>query len=85
MDIVDGCCAQYCESEKPPRSLHRCKYVRVYLQARAWVQVYSTQQIRGLDPEVGYSWVFMGWSRGFSERVEQFIFFPIWGKGGGVS
>uniref|UniRef100_A0A8I3MWC7 Zinc finger protein 599 n=2 Tax=Canis lupus familiaris TaxID=9615 RepID=A0A8I3MWC7_CANLF len=32
------CCAQDCESEKPPRSRHRCKHTRVYLQARAWVQ-----------------------------------------------
>ena len=36
------------------------EHTRVYLQARAWVQVYSTQQSRGLDPEVGYSWVFYG-------------------------
>ena len=26
--------------------------------------IYPTRQSRGLDPEVGYSWVFMGWSRG---------------------
>ena len=26
-----------------------------------------------MDPEGGYSWVFMGWSRGFSEGVEEFL------------
>ena len=67
------CCAQDCESEKPPRSQHRCKHTRVYLQARTWVQVYPTQRSRDLDPEVGYSWDFMGRSRGFSEEVEEFF------------
>ena len=56
----------------------------VFLQARACVQVHPTQQSRDLDPEVGYSWVFYGLSRGFSEGVEEFFFFfPIWGKGWG--
>ena len=26
-----------------------------------------------MAPKVGYSWVFMGWSRGFSEGVEEFL------------
>ena len=54
------CCAQDCESEKPPRSRHRCKYTRVYLQARAWVQVYPTQQSRDLDPETKKCSSFIG-------------------------
>ena len=44
-------CAQDCKSEKPPRSRHRCKHTRVYLQARAWVQIYPTLRSRDLDPE----------------------------------
>ena len=28
---------------------------------------------RDLDSEVGYSWIFMGWSRGFSVRVGEFL------------
>ena len=39
----------------------------VYLQARAWVRVYSTQQSRGLDPEVGYSLVFWAGLRDFQK------------------
>ena len=35
--------------------------------------MYLTQWSRDLDPEGGYSWVFMGWSRGFSEGVEEFL------------
>ena len=35
--------------------------------------MYLTQQTRDLDPEGGYSWVFLGWSRGFSEGVEEFL------------
>ena len=26
-----------------------------------------------MDPEGGYRWVFMGWSRGFLEEVEEFL------------
>ena len=37
------------------------------------VQVHPTQRSRDLDPEVGYSWIFMGWSRGFPVRVEEFL------------
>ena len=28
---------------------------------------------QGLGPQVGFSWVFMGWSRGFPEGVEEFL------------
>ncbi|XP_048962685.1 uncharacterized protein LOC118353533 isoform X17 [Canis lupus dingo] len=45
------CCAQDCESEKPWRSPHRSKHTRVYLQARACVQVYLTVRSRDFDPE----------------------------------
>ena len=38
--FISDCCAQDCESEKPWRSPHRSKHTRVYLQARACVQVY---------------------------------------------
>ena len=44
-------CAQDCKYEKPPRSQHRCKHTRVYLQAPAWVQIYPTLRSRDLDPE----------------------------------
>ena len=40
--FISDCCAQDCESEKPLRSRHRCKHTRVYLQARASVQVHLT-------------------------------------------
>ena len=40
--FISDCCAQDCESEKPPRSRHQCKHTRVYLQARACVQVHPT-------------------------------------------
>ena len=43
------CCAQDRKSEKPPPSRHRCRHRRVYLQARAWVQVNPTQWSRDLD------------------------------------
>ena len=46
--------------EKPPRSRHRCKCTRVYLQARAWAQVYPTQQSRDLDPKVKRCSSFIG-------------------------
>ena len=55
--FISECCAQDCESEKPPRSRHWCKHMRVYLQARACVQVYRTEWSRDLDPEVGFSLV----------------------------
>ena len=55
-----NCCAQDCESEKPPRSPHRCKYTRVDLQPQAWVQVYPTQQSRILDPETKRHRSFIG-------------------------
>ena len=32
---------------------------------------------QGLGPEVGYSWVFMGWSRRFSEGMEEFLKFCL--------
>lgn len=54
------CCAQDCESEKPPRSRHRCKHTRVYLQARAWVQVHPTQRSRDLGPETKRRSSFLG-------------------------
>ena len=83
--FISDCCAQDCESEKPPRSRHRCKHTRVYLQARAWVQVYPTQRSRDLDPEVGFSLVLRaglgdlqkGW-RNFSSSV----YILIWGLQG---
>ena len=58
------------------------KHTKVYLQARAWVQVYLTQQSRDLDPEVGFSLVLRaglgdlqkGW-RNFSSSV----YLLIWG------
>ena len=51
--------------------------MRVYLQARAWVQEYPTQQSRDLDPEVGFRLVFIGWSRGSSEGLEEFLKFCL--------
>ena len=58
--FISGCCAQDCESlnlrnHKSPRSQHQCKHMRVYLQARACVQVYPTQWSGDLDPVVGFS------------------------------
>ena len=47
------------------------------LELGAWVQVYPTQRSRDLDPEVGFSWVFMGWSRGPPEGVEEFLKFCL--------
>ena len=83
--FISDCCAQDCESEKPPRSRHRCKHTRVYLQARAWVQVYPTQRSRDLDPEVGFSLVLRaglrdlqkGWSNSSSS-----VYILIWGLQG---
>ena len=69
--------AQDCESEKPPRSQHRCKLTRVYLQARACVQVYPTQRSRDLGPRGGFQLSFMGWSRGPPEGVEEFLKFCL--------
>ena len=54
-----------------------CKHTRVYLQARACVQVHPTQRSRDLDPEVGFSLVFIGWCRGSSEGVEEFLKFCL--------
>ncbi|CAD7694358.1 unnamed protein product [Nyctereutes procyonoides] len=54
------CCAQDCESEKPPRSRHRCKHTRVYSQAGAWLQVYPTQRSGDLDPETKRRGSFIG-------------------------
>ena len=42
------CRAQDREPEKPPRSRHRCKPTRVYLQAGAWVQAHGTRRGRAL-------------------------------------
>ena len=39
--------------------------------------MYPTQQSRDLDPEVGFSLVFIGWSRGSSEGVEEFLKFCL--------
>ena len=55
--FISDCCAQDCESEKPPRSQQWCKHTRVYLPPRACVQVYLTERSRDLDPEVGFSLV----------------------------
>ena len=52
--FISDCCAQDCESEKPWRSPHRSKHTRVYLQARACVQVYLTVRSRDFDPEVSF-------------------------------
>ena len=38
---------------------------------------YTRHSGRDLDLEVSYSWVFMGWSRGFSEGVEEFLQVPF--------
>ena len=54
------CCAQDCESKKPPRSQHRCKLPRVSLQAGAWFQVHPTQQRMDLDPETKRCSSFIG-------------------------
>ena len=51
--FISDCCAQDCESEKPPRSQHQCKHTRVYLQAWACVHVYPTVE-QGLGPRGGF-------------------------------
>ena len=80
--FISECCAQDCESEKPPRSRHRCKHTRVYFHARACVQVYPTQRSRDLVHEVGFSLVLRaglgdlqkGWSNSSSP-----VYILIWG------
>ena len=79
--FISDCCAQDCESGKPPRCRLRCKHMRVYLQARACVQVYPTERRRDLDPEVGFSLVLRaglgdlqkGWSNSSSS-----VYILIW-------
>ena len=46
------------------------------LASSSLAQVSPTEWSRGLDPKGGSSWVFMGWSRGFSEGIKE-IFFPF--------
>ena len=83
--FISDCCAQDCESEKSPRSQHQNKHMRVYLQARACVQVYPTQWSGDLDPEVGFS-LFLrvglgelpkGWSNSSNS-----VYILIWGLQG---
>ena len=52
--FISVCCAQDCEFEKPLRSRHECKHMRVYLQDQASVLVYPTEWSRDLDPDVGF-------------------------------
>ena len=83
--LISDCCAQDCESEKPPRSRYRCKHTRDYLQTRSFVQVYLTQRSRELDPEVGFCLVLRaglgdlqkGWSNSSSS-----VYILIWGLQG---
>ena len=57
----------------------RCKHTRVYLQARAWVQVYPTQRHSGAGTWTpgGFQLSFKGWSRGPPEGLEQFLKFCL--------
>ncbi|KAM8963806.1 uncharacterized protein AAEQ78_013166 isoform 2-T4 [Lycaon pictus] len=48
LQFMVHCCAEDYVSEEPPRSRHRCKHTRVYLQARAWIQEHPTQRSRDL-------------------------------------
>ena len=83
--FISDCCAQDCESEKPPRSQLRCKHTRDYLQAQSSLQVYRTQRSRELDPEEGFSLVLRaglgdlqkGWSNSSSS-----VYILIWGLQG---
>ena len=79
--LISDCCAQDCESEKPPRSWFRCKHTRDYLQTQSFVQVYLTQQSRDWDPELGFTLVLRaglgvlpkGWSKSSSS-----VYILIW-------
>ena len=78
-------CAQDCKSEKPLRSLHRCKHTMVDFQTRAYAQVHPTQRSMDLDPEVGFSLVLRaglrdlqkGWSNSSGS-----VYILIWGLQG---
>ena len=79
--FISDCCAQDCESEKPPRSRFRCKHMWDYLQAWSCVEVYPTQRSRDLVPEEGFSLVLRaglgdlqkGWSNSSSS-----VYILIW-------